>query len=215
MRTRTSPVILGFIWGMFSMLLSFALVSVFASLQLEMAGFPLFAYNTETQYLIIGAVFLLSVLGAIGAGIAHRLPKLGGTFLLISCAGVALFLFVPVLAQSFSFSALEAYGIHIGPFELLIADFTMIVFTVLGLMGGILAFIPKKDRKALKQPQFPKHARVPMEAAPVQPVPPPAPAVTPSAMPVQPAPAAPTADVPPDIVPAAPPPSDINLMNLE
>ena len=213
MRTRTSPVVLGFIWGVFSMLLSFAVVSIFASLQVVFTGFPLFAYNGETQYIIIAAVFLLSVLGAIGSGLVPRLPKLGGFFILLSCCGVALLLFAPVLMQSFSFEPLKAYGIAVTPLALLITDFTLIVFTVIGLAGGILAFVPKKNRSApqLLQPQLPY---TPFKAAPVQPsapaqaqpAPPPAPVPAVSAVP-------PAAS--PDIIQAGPPLTDIDLMDLE
>ncbi len=199
MKTRTSPVVLGFIWGMFSMLLSFAVVSVFASLRLVFVGFPLLAYNAETQYIIIAGVFLLSVLGAIGAGIVHRLPKLGGGFILLSSVGVAFFLFGPVLMQSFSFAPLAVYNVHITPLMLLVADFVIILFTVIGLTGGILAFIPKKDRKA-KPEMIPQPLPVPIESAPAQPV-------------VQQIPAAPAPQS--DIAHAAPPPTDIDLMNLE
>ena len=148
MKPRTSPVVLGFIWGILTMMLSFAVFSVFASLKLVFTGFPLFADNEQTQYLLIGAVFLLSVLGAIGAGIMPRLMRLGGLFLLLSCIGVAALLFAPVIMQSFSFAPLEAYGIYLTPMVLLIADFSMGLLTAIGLLGGILAFIPKKDRKA-------------------------------------------------------------------
>lgn len=213
MRTRTSPVVLGFIWGMFSMLLSFAVVSVFASLQVVFTGFPMFAYNGETQYIIIAAVFLLSVLGAIGSGLVPRLPKLGGFFILLSCCGVALLMFAPVLMQSFSFAPLEAFGIKITPLALLITDFALIVFTVIGLAGGILAFIPKKVRNA-PQPLQPQMPFIPIEAASVpisapvqaQPAPPPVPAPIIATVP----PTAPT-----DIIHAGPPISDIDLMDLE
>jgi hypothetical protein len=167
MRTRTSPVVLGFIWGMFSMLLSFAVISVFASLKLDLMGFPLFAYNAQTQYIIIGAVFLLSVLGAVGAGIVHRLSKLGGAFMLFSCTGVALFLFVPVLTQSFSFAPLERFGIAIGPLALLITNFVIIVMTMVGLAGGILAFIPKIDRMTRPQKKLPKKQPAFVESGPI------------------------------------------------
>ena len=169
MRTRTSPVVLGFIWGMFSMLLSFAVISVFASFKLDLFGFPLFAYNAQTQYIIIGAVFLLSVLGAVGAGIVHRLNKLGGAFLLFSSTGVAFFLFVPILTQSFSFAPLERFGIAIGPFALLITNFVIIVMTMVGLAGGILAFIPKID-PTLIQPQE-KHPKKQPTLAQARPIP--------------------------------------------
>ena len=213
MRTRTSPVVLGFIWGMFSMLLSFAVVSVFASLQVVFTGFPMFAYNGETQYIIIAAVFLLSVLGAIGSGVVPRFPKLGGVFILLSCCGVALLMFVPVLMQSFSFAPLEAFGIKITPLILLIIDFTLIVFTVIGLAGGVLAFIPKKVRNA-PQPLQPQLPLIPFEAAPL-----------PMSSPVQaqtqpaPVPAPIVATVPPvastEVIHAEPPISDIDLMDLE
>jgi hypothetical protein len=148
MKPRTSPVVLGFIWGILTMMLSFAVFSVFASLKLVFTGFPLFADSEQTQYLLIGAVFLLSVLGAVGAGIMPRLMRLGGLFLLLSCIGVAALLFAPFIMQSFSFSPLEAYGIYLPPIVLLIADFSLGALTAIGFLGGILAFIPKKDRKA-------------------------------------------------------------------
>lgn len=245
MRTRTSPVVLGFIWGMFSMLLSFAVVSVFASLQVVFTGFPLFAYSGETQYITIAGVFLLSVLGAIGSGLVPRLPKLGGFFILLSCCGVALLLFAPVLMQSFSFEPLKAYGITVTPLALLITDFTLIIFTVIGLTGGILAFIPKKMRDA-SEPLVPQLPFIPFDAVPArtsapdqaQPTAPPMPAQAVSAPPPVPPPApAPAVSAfqaaPPDIIQAAPPASavppaappdiiqtgpaltDINLMNLE
>jgi hypothetical protein len=208
MKPRTTPAILGFIWGIFSMMLSFAVFSVFASLKLVFAGFPLFANSAETQYILIGAVFLLSVLGAIGAGLIPRLTRLGGAFLLLSCAGVATLLFVPVLMQSFSFAPLEAYGIYLSPLVLLISDFSIVVLTAIGLTGGILAFIPKRDRKAQTQLK-PQPVITPAKDAP-SPV-----AVPPSA------PAAVQPDVVraapplPDIDRAAPPLPDIDLMNLE
>ena len=211
MKTRTSPVVLGFIWGMFSMLLSFAVVSVFASLQVVFIGFPLFAYNGETQYIIIAAVFLLSVLGAIGSGLVPRFPKLGGSFILLSCCGVALLMFAPVLMQSFSFAPLEAYNIKVTPLALLITDFTLIVFTVIGLTGGILAFIPKKIRK-LSEVRQPQLASTPFEAAPVQHTVP---------APVQPVPqpvaalSVPTVAAQPNVIQAGPALTDIDLMNLE
>ncbi len=167
MRTRTSPVVLGFIWGMVSMLLSFAVISVFASLKPDLVGFPLFAYNTDTQTILIAAVFLLSALGAVGAGIVHRLSKLGGAFILASCAGVAIFLFVPVLTQSFSFAPLERFGIVIGPLVLLITNFAIVVLTVVGLAGGILAFIPKADRMTQPRKKPPVRQAASVEAAPV------------------------------------------------
>lgn len=148
MKPRTSPIVLGFIWGITAMMLSFAVFCVFASLKLVFTGFPLFAYDEQSQYLLIGAVFLLSVLGAIGAGIMPRLMRLGGVFLLLSCIGVTCLLFAPVFMQSFSFAPLEAYGIHISPLALLITDLSMGVLTAIGLLGSILAFIPKRDRKA-------------------------------------------------------------------
>jgi hypothetical protein len=171
------------------MMLSFAVFSVFASLKLVFVGFPLFAVSEQTQYLLIGAVFLLSVLGAIGAGIVLRLPRLGGLFLLLSCAGVAALLFVPVIMQSFSFAPLEAYGIYISPLVLLIADFSMVLLTALGVVGGIMAFIPKRDR----------HAPAPAKARPAKVA---APAVLPAAVPLA---VAPTAAAPVPAPPAAAP----------
>ena len=210
MKTRTSPVVLGFIWGLFSMLLSFAVVSVFASLRVVFNGFPLFAYNGETQYIIIAAVYLLSVLGAIGSGLIPRLPKLGGVFILLSCCGVGALLFAPVLMQTFSFVPLEAYGIKVTPLALLIVDFTLIMFTVIGLAGGILAFIPKRDRKIAKQllkPQIPYVPAVPsFVPAPAQ--------AAPSAASVAATPAA-AAPIQSDVIQANPPMTDIDLMDLE
>ena len=207
MKPRTSPIVLGFIWGIFSMMLSFAVFSVFASLKVVFIGFPLFSNSVETQYILIGAVFLLSVMGAIGAGIMPRLIRLGGLFLLLSCIGVTALLFVPVIMQSFSFAPLEAYGITLSPLALLVADFSMVLLTALGLTGGILAFIPKRDRKALQppitvaaEPQAPPAAMPSISVSPT--------AVQPAAQPdiVH-------ADPPPTNI--APPPTDINLMNLE
>jgi len=207
MKPRTSPIVLGFIWGIFSMMLSFAVFSVFASLKVVFIGFPLFSNSVETQYILIGAVFLLSVMGAIGAGIMPRLIRLGGLFLLLSCIGVAALLFVPVIMQSFSFEPLGAYGITLSPLALLIADFSMVLLTALGITGGILSFIPKRDRKALKPPiTVAAEPQVPPAAMPSVSVSPAAvqPAVQPDII---------HADTPPtDIVP---PPTDINLMNLE
>jgi hypothetical protein len=211
MKTRTSPVVLGFIWGLFSMLLSFAVVSIFASLQVVFTGFPLFAYNGETQYMIIAAVFLLSVLGAIGSGLVSRLPKLGGFFILLSCCGVALLMFAPVLMQSFSFEPLEAYGIKITPLALLIADFTLIIFTVIGLAGGILAFIPKKNRKAVE----PFQSQAPYSSIGTIPTRPSTPATVPPVPAQSPVTAVITSAAPPDAVQASPPTTDIDLMDLE
>ena len=213
MRTRTSPVVLGFIWGMFSMLLSFAVVSVFASLQVVFTGFPMFAYNGETQYIIIAAVFLLSVVGAIGSGLVPRFPKLGGSFLLLSCCGVALLLFAPVLMQSFSFAPLEAYNIKVTPLALLITDFTLIVFTVIGLTGGVLAFIPKKMHK-LSEPIKPQLPYVPVESVPARPTVPAQVQPVPPTMPAPPLTAAPPT-APPEIIQAGPALTDIDLMDLE
>ncbi|MGI5918257.1 MAG: hypothetical protein ACOX8N_01155 [Christensenellales bacterium] len=197
MKPRTSPIVLGFIWGILAMMLSFAVFCVFASLKLVFNGFPLFAYDEQSQYLLIGAVFLLGVLGAIGAGIMPRLMRLGGVFLLLSCIGVTGLLFAPVIMQSFSFEPLAAYGIYISPLALLIANFSMGVLTAIGLLGGILAFIPKKDRKA-------QAAQIPgtQAAAAAQPKPAPAvPAAAPEA--AQAAPPAMSAAAQPESAPAA------------
>ena len=215
MKPRTSPVVLGFIWGILAMMLSFAVFCVFASLKLVFSGFPLFAYDEQSQYLLIGAVFLLGVLGAIGAGIMPRLMRLGGVFLLLSCISVTGLLFAPVIMQSFSFEPLAAYGIYISPMALLIADFSMGVLTAIGLLGGILAFIPKKDRKA-QAAQIPgKHAAPaaqpkPTPAVPAATAPEAAPAATlamPAAAqpePVQAVPAPETAPAPTDAPAPAP-----------
>jgi hypothetical protein len=191
------------------MMLSFAVFSVFASLKLAFTGFPLFAVSEQTQYLLIGAVFLLSVLGAIGAGIMPRLMRLGGLFLLLSCIGVAALLFAPVVMQSFSFAPLEAYGIYLSPLMLLIADYSMGLLTAIGLLGGILAFIPKRDRKAestvAAQPAVvPKKTASPPDA-PAAALPDVVHAVPPAAAPSDVVHAAPPAAAPPDIVHAAPP----------
>ncbi len=203
MKTRTSPVVLGFIWGMFSMLLTFAVVSIFASLQVIFVGFPLFAYDGETQYLLIGAVFLLSVLGAIGSGLVPRLPKLGGSFILLSCVGVSALLFAPVLMQSFSFAPLEAYGIKVTPFALLIVDFTLVLFAAMGFAGGLLAFIPKKDHKLPKDHKLtlPVDSVTSSESIRHQ--------LSTETVP------SPTSDLPPDLVQARPPMLDIELLNME
>jgi len=212
MKPRTSPIVLGFIWGIFAMMLSFAVFCVFASLKLVFNGFPLFAYDEQSQYLLIGAVFLLGVLGAIGAGVMPRLMRLGGVFLLLSCIGVAGLLFAPVIMQSFSFEPLAAYGIYISPLALMISDFSMGVLTAIGTLGGILAFIPKKDRKAQSAASPTKPA-----AAPVQPVSAPAmPAAAPQVAPTAPsdAPAAAQPAAGQGAVAAEPLP-DIGLTNAE
>jgi hypothetical protein len=207
MKPRTSPIVLGFIWGIFAMMLSFAVFSVFASLKLVFTGFPLFAYDEQTQYLLVGAAFLLSVLGAVGAGIMPRLMRLGGVFLLLSCIGVTGLLFAPVFMQSFSFDPLAAYGIYISPLALLIADLSMGVLTAIGLLGGILAFIPKKDRKiqAAESPGRPAVTVAAPAAAPPESVSA-IPAAAPASSAPEPAPVAPSdapAAAPPESIPAA------------
>jgi hypothetical protein len=228
MKPRTSPTVLGFIWGIVSMMLTFAVFSVFASLKLVFIGFPLFSDGAQMQYILIGAVFLLSVLGAIGAAVVLRMSRLGGLFLLLSCVGVAALLFAPVIMQSFSFAPLEAYGIYLSPLVLLIADFSMVLLTAIGITGGILAFIPKRDRKSQLIPT----AAVPAETAPLPIMPFAAqpefahkepltvqPKIAQAAPPVVQQEVAlatpPPAAVQPDIVRAAPPLPDIELMNLE
>ena len=204
MKPRTSPVVLGFIWGVLAMMLSFAVFCVFASLKLVFTGFPLFAYDEQTQYLLIGAAFLLGILGTVGAGIMPRLMRLGGVFVLLSCIGVTGLLFTPVIMQSFSFEPLAAYGIHISPLALLIADFSMGVLAAIGLLGGILAFIPKKDRKAQLAASPAKPAAAAAAAADQ---PKPAPAMPAAAIPAAAAEAAPAA--PPPSMPAAAQPEPV------
>jgi len=221
MKPRTSPIVLGFIWGILAMMLSFAVFCVFASLKLVFYGFPMFAYDEQSQYLLIGAVFLLSVLGAIGAGIMPRLMRLGGVFLLLSCIGVAGLLFAPVIMQSFSFEPLAAYGIYISPLALLIADFSMGVLTAIGLLGGILSIIPRRDRPAQfaaspkKPAAAPEAAQAATPAMPAAAPPEPVPgAPVPEAAPPTDAPAAAQPTAGQDTVAAAPLP-DIGLANAE
>lgn len=225
MKPRTSPIVLGYIWGILTMMLSFAVFCVFASLKLVFTGFPLFAYDEQSQYLLIGAAFLLGVLGAIGAGIMPRLMRLGGVFVLLSCIGVTGLLFAPVIMQSFSFEPLAAYGIYISPLSLLIADFSMGVLTAIGLLGGILAFFPKKDRKAQMTASPVKPAAAAAPGVPAKPVPtapaaaPEAALAAPPAMPAaaqpEPVQAAPEAATPTDVPAAAPPTAEQGTIAAE
>ena len=125
--------------------------------QLVFNGFPLFAYDEQSQYLLIGAVFLLGVLGAIGAGIMPRLMR----WRRVSAAVLHRGYRAAVRSRHHAVVQLRAAcGLrHLyQPLALLIANFSMGVLTAIGLLGGILAFIPKKTGRH-RQRKSPAHSR--------------------------------------------------------
>lgn len=140
---------LGLIWGIFSLLFSAVVILVsfgisalgnFSGLAVCLAGSALSGTFSIGAYAIAFGGLVLSVLGVVGAGISRRQNVLGGIFFLGSVAGVFALYYLPYLFSDMGvFTNLSAV-FNAGMAELAVIGFLAMFVTVLGAIGGVLAF---------------------------------------------------------------------------
>lgn len=150
---------LGVIWGVFSllfgavvMLVSFGLnfFGNFSSLAVCLANSIDYASGTFSvgAYAIAFGGLVLSVLGMAGAAISRRHNILGGMFLLGSVAGVFALYYLPFLLSDAGVFINMADVFNAGMAELVVIGFLAAVATVLGAIGGVLAFASGSEKAA-------------------------------------------------------------------
>lgn len=157
---RSAPAALGNIWGMFSILYSLVILFVLIAPE-EIGLFGIYSVFTQSilshmnninsfstaGYVIAIGGFILSIIGLIGAGISRRQNILAGILLLVCSFSVFILYYVPFLFGANGVLLNMDVYINFGMREIVIISFLTIAVTFLGIIGGVLAFIPKKAPK--------------------------------------------------------------------